>query len=47
MKVYILVEYCCNHFDGVFKTYDEAVKSRFNSVEEMLDAGFDVLEKHL
>ena len=44
-KAYILIEYCCNHFNGIFKTYDEAVHSMFESVEEMEAAGYDILEK--
>jgi hypothetical protein len=46
-KAYILIESCCNHFNGLFKTYDEAVHSQFQSVEEMENEGFYILEKSL
>jgi hypothetical protein len=44
-KVYILIESCCNHYYNAFKTYDEAVHSQFESVEEMENEGYHIVEK--
>lgn len=47
MKAYVLVEYCCMHYAGVYSSYEAALKSRFETVEQMEAEGYDILERDI
>lgn len=47
MKVFVLVEYCCMHYAGVYGSYEAALKSRFESAQQMKDEGYEILERHI
>lgn len=43
MNVYVVTEYCCNHFDGVFGSKGEVfAKYNVKSVGELEEKGYSV-----
>ena len=47
MKVYVLIEYCCNHFEGVYSSIDELLEGRWETVEELENNDYVIREYEL